>query len=142
VTLEPLPAVTGRPEIEEMPRGTETILLVEDEDAVRHLAAEALETLGYRVLSASSPDEALAIGAGHDGQIHLLLSDVVLPQMDGRSLYEIVRHQRRETRALFVSGYTENFIVHRGMLDPGVSFLPKPFTVASLARMVRRVLDQ
>jgi len=139
---EPLPAAPVQTEIERTPTGTETIMLVEDEDAVRLLAVEALEMLGYQVLSACSPAEALAIGSEHRGQIHLLLSDVVLPQMDGRSLYEIMRQQRAEMKALFVSGYTENFIVHHGMLDPGVSFLPKPFSVDGLARRVRQVLDQ
>ncbi len=129
-------------EPERRSRGTETILLVEDEEAVCDLAAEALEMLGYRVLKASSPTEAFEISANHCGRIHLLLTDVVLPRMDGKTLYVTLVTERPEMKVLYVSGYTENFIVHRGILDPDVSFLPKPFTLDSVARKVRAVLDQ
>jgi two-component system, cell cycle sensor histidine kinase and response regulator CckA len=129
-------------ETEEKPPGTETILLVEDEETVRDLAGEALEILGYCVLRASSPAEAVGISANYSGRIHLLLTDVVLPQMDGKTLYEGLTTKRPEMKVLYVSGYTENFIVHRGILDPEVSFLQKPFTLNSLARKVRVVLDQ
>lgn len=127
---------------EQFPEGTETILLVEDESSVRETAAEALQMLGYAVLAAASPSEAKALASEHSGQIHLLLTDVVLPQMDGRSLFEDLVLTRPQMRVLYVSGYTENFIVHSGVLDPHVSFLPKPFTLDSLARKVREVLFQ
>ncbi|MDQ7785689.1 MAG: PAS domain S-box protein [Desulfomonilaceae bacterium] len=126
---------------EDRPSGNETILLVEDEEMVRDLAAEALEMLGYRVLRAASPSEAAEIAASHPGEIHLLLTDVVLPQMDGKTLYKSLIKNRSGMKVLYVSGYTENFIVHRGILDPEVSFLQKPFTVDSIARKVRMVLD-
>jgi two-component system, cell cycle sensor histidine kinase and response regulator CckA len=126
----------------ERPHGTETILLVEDEETVRDLAAEALEMLGYSLLKAASPAEAVGISTDHAGPIDLLLTDVVLPQMDGKTLYESLVKSRSEMKVLYVSGYTENFIVHRGILDPKVSFLQKPFTLDSIARKVRRVLDE
>lgn len=127
---------------EEKISGSETILLVEDEETVRDVAAEALESLGYCVLKAASPAEAARISANHTGSIHLLLTDVLLPQMDGKTLYESLAKNRSEMKVLYVSGYTENFIVHRGILDPEVSFLQKNFTVESLSRKVRMVIDQ
>ncbi|MFH1112970.1 MAG: PAS domain S-box protein [Pseudomonadota bacterium] len=129
-------------EPERRSRGTETILLVEDEETVRDLAGEALEMLGYRVLKASSPAEAVEIAANHPDRIDLLLTDVVLPRMDGKTLYVTLAAGRPEMKVLYVSGYTENFIVHRGILDPEVSFLQKPFTLDGVARKVRAVLDQ
>ncbi len=121
--------------------GTETILLVEDEDAVRGLAGEALELLGYTILKAASPREAIALVSDYPSTIHLLLTDVVLPQMDGKSLFEYVRARRPHIKVLFMSGYTEDFIVHHGVLHPGLSFLPKPFSIELMARKVREVLD-
>ncbi|MEW6136904.1 MAG: PAS domain S-box protein [Thermodesulfobacteriota bacterium] len=121
--------------------GTETILLVEDEQVVRDLASEALQLLGYSVLTASSPSEALAIASDHASRIHLLLTDVVLPQMDGKTLYETLVLDRPGMKVLYVSGYTENFIVHRGILDFGVTFLQKPFSIENLSRKVRELLD-
>lgn len=123
-------------------RGTETVLVVEDEEAVRNIACEALELLGYVPLAAGDSDEAVAISGAHDGPIHLLLSDVVLPKKDGRSLYDLLARSRPEMKALFMSGYTENFVVHHGVLDKTVHFLQKPFTVDNLARKIREVLDQ
>jgi PAS domain S-box-containing protein len=125
-----------------VPRGRETVMVVEDEEALRDLACEVLEMLGYQVMKASSPERALAISADHDGPIHLLLTDVVLPQMDGRTLFETLAQSRSETKVLYVSGYTENFIVHHGVLDPQIDFLPKPFTVEALAHKIRDVLDR
>jgi two-component system, cell cycle sensor histidine kinase and response regulator CckA len=139
---EPLNSRLVGEETGEKPFGSETILLVEDEETVRDLAGEALEMLGYCVLRASSPTEAIGIAANHTGVIDLLLTDVVLPQMDGKTLYERLATNRSEMKVLYVSGYTENFIVHRGILDSEVSFLQKPFTLDSIARKVRTVLDQ
>jgi two-component system, cell cycle sensor histidine kinase and response regulator CckA len=139
---ESLDAKFPAEETEETPHGNETILLVEDEESVRDLAGEALEMLGYCVLKAASPTEALEISEMHPGMVHLLLTDVVLPQMDGKTLFDLLRTKLPNLRVLFVSGYTENFIVHRGILDSGVSFLQKPFTLDGIARKVRMTLDQ
>jgi CheY-like chemotaxis protein len=127
--------------IEAKPEGRETILVVEDDEIVRNLAVEVLETLGYPTLSAGDPDQAQAICRSYEAPIHLLLTDVVLPQMDGRSLYNALLATRPEMKVLYVSGYTENFIVHHGVLDQGVQFLAKPFTVDTLAKRVRHILD-
>jgi two-component system, cell cycle sensor histidine kinase and response regulator CckA len=124
------------------PLGTETVLVVEDEEAVRNLTCEALEMLGYSTLPASDPQQAIGASDGYGGHIHLLLSDVVLPQMDGRSLYKILSAARPDMRVLYVSGYTEDFIVHHGVLDQEVHFLAKPFTVETLARKIRTLLDE
>jgi two-component system, cell cycle sensor histidine kinase and response regulator CckA len=123
------------------PRGNETVLVVEDEEIVRKLACEALEILGYRTLSAPDPGAAIEICSTHQGPIELLLTDVVLPQMDGRRLFDALSSQRPDLKVLYVSGYTENFIVHHGVLDKGLHFMQKPFNVNNLARKVREVLD-
>jgi two-component system, cell cycle sensor histidine kinase and response regulator CckA len=144
-----LPRVYGRPEPQSKagssspgPDGDETILVVEDEEIVRVLACDALGMLGYRVLSAADPAEAMAVSDGHDGPIHLLLTDVVLPGMDGQSLFKKLVSSRPNLNVLYVSGYTENFIVHHGVLDRGVDFLQKPFTVEGLGHKIRTVLDR
>ncbi|MBI5570849.1 MAG: response regulator [Desulfomonile tiedjei] len=120
---------------------TETLLVVEDEGIVRTLACELLEMIDYSVLSAANPEEALRIADQHQGVIHLLLTDVVLPQMDGMSLFRRLSPGRPEMKVLYVSGYTQNFIVHHGVLRPGVHFLQKPFTLDSLGTKVRDVLE-
>jgi CheY-like chemotaxis protein len=122
-------------------RGTETVLVVEDEEAVRDISCEALAMLGYLPLAAADSDEAIAISEAHSGRIHLLLTDVVLPKKDGRSLYELLAKTRPDMKALFMSRYTENFVVHHGVLDKEVHFIQKPFTVDHLARKIREVLD-
>jgi two-component system, cell cycle sensor histidine kinase and response regulator CckA len=122
--------------------GTETILVVEDEGAVRNLVCQALEMLGYSTLPARDPQQAIEISTSHDGPIHLLLSDVVLPQMDGRTLFNSISTARPDMKVLYVSGYTEDFIVHHGVLDRGVHFLAKPFAVETLASKVREILDE
>ncbi|MEW6140377.1 MAG: PAS domain S-box protein [Thermodesulfobacteriota bacterium] len=122
-------------------RGWETVLVVEDDEIVRQLTAEVLETLGYSVLQCSNPQEARTVCMEHQGPIHLLLTDVVLPQMDGRRLFDSLSQQFPEMKVLYVSGYAENAIVHHGVLDAGVNFLQKPFTVQDLAKKVREVLD-
>jgi YesN/AraC family two-component response regulator len=97
---------------------------------------------GYRVLEAENAALALALARAHQGTIHLLLADVVMPGGSGRDLARQLAEVRPETRVLYVSGYTDDAIVHHGMLEPGLNFLPKPFTPAALARKVRDVLDQ
>ena len=121
--------------------GTETILLGEDDDMLRPLAKGLLERLGYTVLEATNTEEALAIAARHAGPIHLLVADVVMPGASGRDLARRLSESRPETRTLYMSGYTDDAIVHHGMLEPGLNFLQKPFTPAVLARKVRDVLD-
>jgi len=127
----------------DLPRGTETILLVEDDPALREMAATLLRRLGYTVLAAANGIEALNLKQQRDsGPIDLLFTDVVMPHMSGKELSERVRALYPHTRILFTSGYTENAIVDQGGLNPGVAFLQKPFTPAALAHKLREVLDQ
>lgn len=122
--------------------GTETILLVEDGDAVRALARRILQRQGYIVLEACDAAEALGLCEQYKGTIDLILTDVIMPgNMDGHMLAEHVVRGRSETRVLYMSGYTEDVIAHYGILDPGVHFIAKPFTAESLVRQVREVLD-
>jgi PAS domain S-box-containing protein len=121
--------------------GSETILLVEDEEVVRDVAHRILLRYGYNVLVAEHGEEALHICETHDGAIHLMITDVVLPQMSGRELADRVTGLRPEMKVLYVSGYTDNAIVHHGVLEPGTAFLGKPFTPDTLAVKVREVLD-
>jgi PAS domain S-box-containing protein len=120
--------------------GGETILMVEDEQAVRELTVRILRQLGYAILMASSGAEALEISLAHEGTIDLLLTDVVMPGMSGRHLADQLLVERPGTKVLFLSGYTENTVVHHGVLDAGVNFLPKPFSRESLAKKLRDVL--
>ena len=129
--------------LERRRRGTETVLLVEDDMPVRDLAMRVLESYGYRMLVAGDGLEALQIGlTQHDGPIHLLLTDVVMPQMDGLELADQLQAARPEMRVLYMSGYTDGTIAQRGVLAPGISFLPKPFTIEDLTQRVREVLDE
>jgi two-component system, cell cycle sensor histidine kinase and response regulator CckA len=121
--------------------GTETILVAEDDAILRPLAKGLLEKLGYRVLDAENAATALVVAGAHDGPIHLLVADVVMPGLSGRELARRLATARPNTRVLYVSGYTDDAIVHHGMLEPGLNFLQKPFTPAVLARKVREVLD-
>jgi DNA-binding NtrC family response regulator len=123
------------------PGGSETILVVEDEELVRGVATASLRKYGYTVIEASSAEEALEIAGKYDGAIHLVLTDVVMPHMSGRQLAERLAQSRPETRVIYTSGYTDNAIVHQGVLDPGVAFIQKPYTLDILLQMVRRVLD-
>lgn len=128
-------------ETEHLPKGNETVLAVEDEPSVRNVAVRILSKLGYTVLEASHGDETLQVAREHTGEIHLLLTDVVMPRMSGKELADRLRMIHPEIRVLFVSGYTENIITHRGILDKEVHFLQKPFTQRELAFKVREVLD-
>ncbi len=125
----------------ESPRGHETILVVEDEPGVLEVAAVTLRQRGYEVFTAESPDEALQIVRKREQPIHLLITDVVMPVMSGRELADYMLRLQPNLKILFVSGYTENTIVHHGVLDEGVHFLPKPYTPSQLAQKVREVLD-
>ena len=129
------PPVSGRP------GGSEVILLVEDEPAVLRIAERILRAGGYTLLVAEGGPEALRLAAAHPGAIDLLLTDVVMPQMSGRELAERLAELRPTMRILYMSGYTEDAILHHGVTDAGVQLLPKPFTAAALARRVRDVID-
>jgi two-component system, cell cycle sensor histidine kinase and response regulator CckA len=121
--------------------GTETILLAEDDEMLRPLARGVLRKLGYIVLEGANAEEALAAAARHDGPIHLLVADVVMPGASGRELARRLAESRADTKVLYVSGYTDDAIVRHGMLEHGLAFLQKPFTPDALARKVREVLD-
>ncbi len=126
-----------------LPQGTETILVVEDDPALRAMAATLLQRLGYIVLTAANGPEALRVQNEHSaGKIDLLFTDVVMPQMSGRELADRVVALCPHTKILFTSAYTENAIFHQGALDKGVALLQKPFTPPALAKKIREVLDQ
>jgi len=121
--------------------GSETILLVEDEEPVRRVVSRLLERSGYRVLATANGPEALRLSQQHQGTIHLLFTDVVMPGMNGRELADQLRAQHPQLKVLFMFGYTENAIIHHGVLDPGIAFINKPFRQENLANKVREVLD-
>lgn len=125
----------------EIPRGSETVLLAEDQVAVLALNRRLLETLGYTVLAADSPAKALDLARSFTGEIHLLLTDVVMPGMSGRDLQRALAADRPGIKCLFASGYAADVIAHHGVLDVGVAFLQKPFSRKDLARKVREALD-
>ena len=120
--------------------GSETVLLVEDEESVRQLVRETLEARGYRVLEAKDGETAQGIAANHSGAIDLLITDVVMPGMSGRELAKQLAESHPDTGVLYLSGYTEDTIVHEGVLESGTAFLQKPFTLQNLSRKVREVL--
>lgn len=132
---------TPVPELVLERRGNETLLLVEDEDTVRNLATRILEKHGYTVLSAHHGREAVKIAAEYAGDIHLVITDVVMPGMGGRELASALSSVRPEAPVLYISGYTDDEIMRRGMLDPAMAFLEKPFTASLLTRRVREILD-
>jgi signal transduction histidine kinase len=130
----------GPPEI---PTGRgETVLLVEDEPSVLKLAQQILNRLGYIVLSAGTPGEALVLTEKHAGEIHLLITDVIMPGMNGRDLAELLGALYPHIKPIFMSGYTADVIARHGMLNEGVNYLQKPFSKTDLAKMVRDVLDE
>jgi PAS domain S-box-containing protein len=122
-------------------RGTETILLVEDEAAVRSMLRQTLESNGYKVLEAPDGQEAINICQNYPGPIHLLLTDVIMPGMNGRELSQILSRRFPKLKVLFMSGYPDNSIVHLGTLEPPTMFLQKPFTLSTLEMKVREILD-
>jgi CheY-like chemotaxis protein len=124
------------------PQGNETILLTEDEPAVRALARHVLQMHGYRVLEAGQGDKALEIAEGYKGTIHLLVTDVVMPVMGGRRLAERLAATRPGVKVLYLSGYTDDAVIQHGVLQAEMAFLQKPFGPSSLAAKVREVLDQ
>jgi len=135
VAAEPLPAASGT-----APRGSETVLVVEDQTAVRQFAGAVLESYGYRVLQVSNGGDAIALSQQYPGPIHLLLTDLVMPLMNGRELAEQLAVSRPGIKVLYMSGYSEETISHHGVLDSGLAYLPKPFTPEALAKKVREAL--
>jgi CheY-like chemotaxis protein len=131
-----------RPHLLGSARGTETVLLAEDDPIVRHLAREALQANGYTVLEAANGREALQRAEQHAGPIHLLVTDVIMPGMNGRELSERLLALRPDLNVIYVSGYPENILTQQDVRSPGIAFLPKPLTPAALLRVVRDILDQ
>jgi len=125
----------------QFPRGNETILVVEDDAAAKKLTAEILEMQGYSVLEASGGNEALNIAKTYEANIHLVLTDVVMPQMSGKEMADRLRLLRQDIKVLFMSGYTNDAIVHHGILDKGLFYIQKPFTLDGLSKKIREVLD-
>lgn len=116
-------------------------MLVEDDASILKLGERILGNLGYMVLPANSPEKAIKLAEEHNGTIHLLLTDVVMPGMNGRELSEKLQGQYPDINTLFMSGYTANVIAHRGVLEDGIHFISKPFSKMDLAGKVRKVLD-
>ena len=127
---------------EGIPRGSETILLVEDEEDVRKLAVRVLEKQGYTVLESRDGEEALFLCKEKKGPIHLMVTDVVMPGMSGRELANCLMSVHPEMKVLYMSGYTDNAITHHGVLEKGMNYIQKPFTVDGLLRKAREVLDK
>ncbi len=132
-----------RREVEgEVPRGSETLLVIEDEETVRKLAVRLLKRQGYNVLEAPDGGKAFILCEKYRDPIHLILTDVVMPGMSGRELAERLKRIHPEARVLYMSGYTDNSIIHHGVLEEGIDFIQKPFTFENLLRKVREVLDK
>jgi CheY-like chemotaxis protein len=132
----------SRPETEtEFPTGNETILLVEDNAPVRKLFCKILKDLGYTLLEAENGQEALQAAAHYSGPIHLLLTDVIMPDMTGQVLAKTLPQTHSDMKILFMSGYTDEVVARHGVLDSGAAFVQKPLSAAKLARKVRTVLD-
>jgi two-component system, cell cycle sensor histidine kinase and response regulator CckA len=122
-------------------RGGETVLLVDDQAPVRSVVREILQPMGYLVLEAGSSEEALRTCVGQEGPIHLLLTDVAMPEMSGPELARRLTRMRPEMRVLYMSGYSDDTLIRRGVVEESTAFLQKPFTPAALAHKVREVLD-
>ncbi len=127
---------------ESAPRGQETILLVEDEDVILDLGTRILSSLGYTVLQANTPGEAIQLARQHAGRIQLLLTDVVMPEMNGRDLADRLQAEYPDLKCIYMSGYTADVIAHHGVLAEGINFIQKPFSSSNMATKVRNVLDK
>ena len=144
-----LPAIEATPDDQTptsqpdaLPRGHETVLLCEDDRPVRELIARSLQIAGYTVITAGSGQEGIEAAQKHDGSIDLLITDVIMPNMNGRALAERLRRTFPGLPTLFISGYTSNVIAHHGVLDEHVEFLEKPFTRLGLLAKVRTALGE
>ena len=142
--VEEAPTVEVQPEVllSELPTGEETVLVVEDEDMIRDMVQRALTICGYSVLEATSGEDALQVNEQHDGRVHLVISDVMMPQMNGRELAERLEPLQPGVKVLYISGYTNDEVVRQGVLDESMAFLQKPFGLENLARTVREILDE
>jgi CheY-like chemotaxis protein len=118
------------------------VLLVEDEAGLLNMARIMLERFGYRVLAANTPEEAISLAGREGEEIHLLMTDVVMPRMNGQELADRLRETRPDLKCLFMSGYTSDIIAGRGRLDKGVHFIQKPFSLGDLAVKVRKAIDR
>jgi CheY-like chemotaxis protein len=137
-SIQPLPPFRER---RDLPPGDETILLVEDDDHVREMVRLALEREGYRVLDAANGQQALRLALAHSGPIHLLVTDVIMPGINGQALANSLVQAHPDLKTLYITGYPEEMIEQYGVLDPGVSLLQKPFSLLDLVGKVRAVLD-
>ncbi len=136
-----MPQISLVADEEKMLRGTETILVVDDDNLVRRLIVDTLQPLGYTVIEASSGQEAVLQIDHFQGSINLLLTDVIMPEMNGRQVAEVFAAKRPNTPVVYMSGYTDDAISHHGVLDKGVVLIEKPLTPSKLASMLRSVLD-
>jgi PAS domain S-box-containing protein len=139
---EPVEVLIRKAELKEIPRGNETVLVVEDEEVVRKLAVQILKKQGYEVLQAALGGEALLVLERHPGLIYLILTDVVMPGMSGPELVERLRQVRKDFKVLYMSGYTDESVIYHGVRDGETNFIQKPFTLEMLARRVREVLNE
>lgn len=138
---EKMQVASGEMAAPQLPRGSETVLLVEDEAVILKMTTLMLEMLGYTVLTADAPGKALDLARGYAGGIHLLLTDVIMPTMDGQELARQMRDLSPDIKCIFMSGYMEDIMSQRGVLKEGVQFLAKPFSLQSIAEKVRQTLD-
>lgn len=141
LTTLPIPTIKIEPENIVSVRGTETVLLVEDETEVRRLIRDTLLEHGYQVIETGDPEKGVALALAHQGPIHLLLTDVIMPHFNGRDLYHQVSASRVGLKVLYMSGYTDDVIAHHHILEQGAAFLQKPFTIHNMLQKVRSVLS-
>jgi len=134
-------ASAGLPHSDQVQNGTETLLIVEDEEALRASVCEFLRSLGYNILEAESGQQALSVASMHDGPIDVLVTDVVMPKMSGRQLSQMLVSIRPSLKTIYMSGYTDDAVVRHGIRDAAVAFLQKPFSLVTLARKVREVIE-
>jgi CheY-like chemotaxis protein len=135
-------AITAKPVEQPSSQGKETVLIVEDEPVVRRLTVRALAERGYHVLEAEDGPSALSVAQEHEAELHLLITDVVMPGMNGKELADRLTADRPDLRVLYISGYAEHAVVRQGVLVEGIAFLSKPFDLSELARTVRELLDK
>jgi CheY-like chemotaxis protein len=134
-------ALHNRSPVLEYARGAETILLVEDDPGLLNLGCQILNKFGYSVLAASTPSEALQVAQAHGGRIHLLITDVVMPEMNGRQLEQNLRSICPGIKCLFMSGYSGDIVAQHGVLEDGVHFIQKPFSIQALGDRVREIVN-